>query len=116
MNKKERLVYSTKSGDERKKPESSSGLRRSLPPQQQNLKVMRDKKGRGGKMVTVITGFALTEDDLTALGKVLKTLCGAGGTVKVEEGVQAIEVQGDHREKVAEKLTTLGYKVKLAGG
>ena len=70
---------------------------------------MRDKKGRGGKVVTVITGFALTEDDLTTLGKALKTLCGAGGTVKIEEGVQAIEVQGDHREKVLQWLLKNGY-------
>ncbi len=114
MDKK--LVYSTRSGDERKKPEAGPGPRHSLPPQQQNLKVMRDKKGRGGKVVTVITGFALAEADLNELSKTLKSLCGAGGTVKIEAGTQIIEVQGDHREKVAEKLKSLGYKVKLAGG
>ncbi|GIK42248.1 MAG: hypothetical protein BroJett011_60810 [Chloroflexota bacterium] len=115
-NKKNKLVYSTRSGDERKKNETPPGRRSSLPPAQQNLKIMRDKKGRGGKVVTVITGFALTEADLTDLAKTLKNLCGAGGTVKNEEGLQIIEVQGDHREKVAEKLKALGYKVKLAGG
>lgn len=114
MDKK--LVYSTRSGDERKKPESNSGPHHALPPQQQNLKVMRDKKGRGGKVVTMITGFALSEADLTELSKMLKSLCGAGGTVKIEDGSQIIEVQGDHRERVAEKLKSLGYKVKLAGG
>lgn len=114
MDKK--LVYSTRSGDERKKPESNPGSRHALPPQQQNLKVMRDKKGRSGKVVTVISGFALSEADLTELSKMLKSLCGAGGTVKIEDGNQIIEVQGDHRERVAEKLKLLGYKVKLAGG
>ena len=115
-NKKNKLVYSTKTGDERRKSETPTGLRSSLPPTQQNLKIMREKKGRKGKMVTVISGFVLTDSDLDALGKTLKTWCGAGGTVKNEVGVQLIEVQGDHRERLAEKLKTLGYKVKLAGG
>ena len=116
MIKKDKLVYSTQSGDERKQSNPPSGRRTSLPPMQQNLKIMRDKKGRGGKVVTVISGFALTEANLADLAKTLKSLCGAGGTVKEEDGVQMIEVQGDHREKVAEKLKALGYKVKLAGG
>ena len=77
---------------------------------------MRDKKGRKGKVVTVINGFVLTEADIKALAKQLKSLCGAGGTAKNESSGQVIEIQGDHREKVAEKLKTLGYKVKLAGG
>ena len=64
-------------------------------------------------MVTVASGFVLAETDLKALAKTLKTICGSGGTVK-EGGI--IEVQGDHREKVGEKLTVLGYKVKFAGG
>jgi translation initiation factor 1 len=114
--KKNKLVYSTKTGDERKKSETLSSPRSSLPPAQQNLKIMRDKKGRKGKMVTVISGFVLTELDLDTLGKILKTWCGAGGTVKNEAGIQIIEVQGDHRDRLAEKLKTLGYKVKLAGG
>ena len=113
---KGKLVYSTKTGDERKKAIRPATRRSSLLPSQQNLKVMRDKKGRKGKMVTVISGFALTEADLSALAKTLKSLCGAGGTTKTEENTQIIEVQGDHREKVADKLKSLGYKVKLAGG
>ncbi len=116
MKPEKKLVYSTRSGDERKKTDEVSGSAKSLPPAQQNLKIMRDKKGRGGKMVTVISGFSLTESDLEALAKVLKSFCGAGGTVKFEGGAQVIEVQGDHRDKLAEKLRGLGYKVKLAGG
>ena len=111
--KKGKIVFSTKTGDQRKKPVTSTFPRTSSPPAQQNLKIMRDKKGRRGKMVTVITGFVLTEADLKTLAKTLKTLCGSGGTVKAGS---IIEVQGDHREKVADKLKTLGYKVKLAGG
>lgn len=114
--KNEKLVFSTRTGDERKKPASRPGPSASLPPAQQNLKIMRDKKGRKGKTVTVITGLVLTEADLNTLAKTLKTLCGAGGTVKQEEDGQIIEIQGDHRHKVADKLQSLGYKVKLAGG
>lgn len=76
------------------------------------VRVMRDRKHRGGKTVTVITGVAASEEDLAALAQQLKKLCGSGGTVK--DG--AIELQGDHCDKVQAKLTELGYKVKRAGG
>lgn len=112
---KNRVVYSTEVGDQRNKA-ASSGRSQSLPPAQQNIKVSRDKKSRKGKVVTVATGFALTEADLTALAKTLKTLCGAGGTTKFAGESQIIEIQGDHRDKIAEKLQALGYKVKFAGG
>jgi translation initiation factor 1 len=85
---------------------------KSLPPQQQNPRIFRDRKGRGGKTVTVIRDLQLSPDDLTALGKQLKKKCGAGGSIK--DG--SIEIQGDHREEVAAELIKLGYKAKLAGG
>lgn len=113
---KQKLVYSTRSGDLRKQPAATTAPAASLPPQQHNLKVLRDKKGRKGKIVTMITGFSLTEADLKALTKQLKNLCGAGGTSKLDPAGQVVEIQGDHREKVAEKLRTLGYKVKFSGG
>jgi translation initiation factor 1 len=113
---KGKMVFSTRSGDLRKEDTAPAGPLRSLPPAQQNLKIMRETKGRRGKMVTVISGFTLTQADLTSLAKTLKTLCGSGGTAKNEASAQVIELQGDHREKVAEKLTSLGYKVKFAGG
>ena len=62
------------------------------------------------------SGFTLTQADLTDLAKTLKTLCGSGGTARNEAAAQTIELQGDHREKVAEKLKESGYKVKFAGG
>lgn len=76
------------------------------------VRVMRDRKGRGGKTMTVITGVPGSNEALATLAQQLKKVCGSGGTVK--EG--AIEIQGDHCDKVQAKLTGLGYKVKRAGG
>jgi len=104
-------VWSSDQGDLRKKP-SSAAPAKSLPPREQTIYLHRDSKGRGGKSVSLIKGLVLTEADMTALAKQIKQACGSGGTVK--DGV--IEIQGDHREKIAEVLKKLGYKVKLAGG
>jgi translation initiation factor 1 len=114
--RKGKLVYSTQTGDQRKQQHQIPKRERSLPPAEQNLKIMRDKKGRRGKVVTVTAGFVLSESDLKELAKTLKNYCGAGGTAKTEETGQSIEIQGDHREKIAEKLASLGFKVKFAGG
>ena len=83
-----------------------------LPPAQQQLRVQLDKKQRGGKQVTLVTGFVGAEADLQALGKLLKTRCGVGGSAKDGE----IVVQGDLRDKVLELLLKAGYKAKKAGG
>lgn len=83
-----------------------------LSPNQQDLRVWIDKKQRGGKQVTLVTGFVGTTSDLEVLGKLLKTKCGTGGAVKDGE----IIVQGDTRDKVMDILIKAGYKAKKAGG
>lgn len=75
------------------------------------VRVSRESKGRGGKVVTLVKGLALDDVALQALCKQLKAACGSGGTVK--DGV--IEVQGDHCERVAHHLAQAGHQVKLAG-
>jgi len=76
------------------------------------VRLLRDRKGRGGKTVTLVTGVPGNPATLDELATTLKRFCGGGGGVK--DGV--IEIQGDHRERLAVKLAELGYKVKIAGG
>ena len=83
-----------------------------MPPSQQTAGILRERQGRAGKTVTVIKDLKLSPDDIKELAHDLKQTCGTGGTVK--EGV--IEIQGDHREKVAARLRALGYKTKFIGG
>jgi len=85
---------------------------KSLPPEQQIASIRREVKGRGGKTVTVVYGLQLTPEDFKDLARQLKQACGTGGTVKDD----TIEIQGDHREKVANRLRQLGYKTKFTGG
>ena len=109
-NKREGIVYSTSDDFEYQDNEQQEA--ETLPPAQQDLRVMLDKKARKGKQVTLVTGFVGSDEDLKELGKTLKSRCGAGGTAKDGE----IMVQGDFRDKVMEVLAGEGYKAKKSGG
>ena len=106
-----RTVWSSEEGDLRKQEQAKTSSK-SLPPNQQTAYLHRDSKGRGGKGVTLIKNLTLSEADLSALAKKIKQACGVGGTVK--DGV--IEIQGNDRERIAEVLVKLGFKIKMAGG
>ncbi len=115
----DRIVYSTESGRISTCPTCGQPYKQcrcneSQAPEKKKsdgiVRIMRDRKGRGGKTVTIVTG--LPQDKAATLGQQLKKLCGSGGTVKDD----VVEIQGDHCDKVQAKLTELGYKVKRAGG
>ncbi len=103
------MVYST---DPNFSIENESVQHESIDNKDQKLKVWLEKNHRGGKIATIVRDFIGPEEDLEALGKMLKTKCGTGGSVKDQE----IIIQGDHREKVVQLLLALGYQVKKAGG
>jgi translation initiation factor 1 len=106
-----RTVWSSNDGDKRKR-ERRLPITKSLPPQQQTAYLHRESGGRGGKVVSIVKNLVLSYKDMKSLAKKLKQACGTGGTVK--DGV--IEIQGEHRQKMADVLQKLGYKVKIAGG
>lgn len=76
------------------------------------VRIRLERKGRGGKEVSVVSGLPLPDDALAKFGKTLKKQCGTGGTVKDGE----VELQGDHRQKLLQLLDKAGYPAKLAGG
>lgn len=79
-----------------------------LPPGSQHLTVTIDRRNRGGKQVTLVSGFVGSEEDLKELGRALKVRIGVGGSAKDGE----ITIQGDFRERVTSILNEMGYKAK----
>ncbi len=104
------IVYSTNPDYQQNDLNETGGD--TIAPGAQQLRVTLDKKQRAGKKVTLVTGFIGKTDDLEQLGKILKSKCGVGGTVKDHE----ILLQGDFRTKVLEILKSMGYKAKQSGG
>ncbi|TAK25795.1 MAG: stress response translation initiation inhibitor YciH [Chloroflexota bacterium] len=120
-----RLVYSTDGGRSdtclrcgRKHDRCVCTRARAAPPTSRRpplprdgvVRVFRERGGRGGKIVTLITG--LPANALDDVATTLKKAVAAGGRVNGD----VVELQGDHRDLVAGRLTELGYRVKLAGG
>jgi translation initiation factor 1 len=103
------LVYSTDPDPQLEPAEPTATF---PSAQQQTARIARDRKRRAGKTVTVISGLRHDPATLEKLLKTLKQQCGAGGAVKDGE----LEIQGDHRERVASALAALGYKIKHVGG
>ncbi len=112
------LVYSTEGGrmcPACRRPLADCGCAaaaRAAPVGDGRVRVTREKAGRGGKTVTVVRGLPLGADDLAALGKRLRSACGTGGTAK--DG--ALELQGDHTERVVAWLRGEGFEVRQRPG
>ena len=104
------VVFSTNS-DYKYDTVSEEEIIETLSPDKQKLTVTIDRRNRGGKQVTLVSGFVGSEDDLVSLAKTLKTKCGAGGSTKDGE----IIIQGDFRDKVTVLLQSLGYKLTKRG-
>ena len=128
-NQNSSLVYSTAQGrmcPDCGKPVSTCTCRKRKAPPKNNrivqnrasskndgvVRVSRETKGRKGKGMTIITGVPLHPDGIKDLARELKQMCGTGGTVKNA----GIEIQGDHRDLLAEELKKRGWTVKRSGG
>ena len=111
-----RTVYSTDPEPERPAPKEArpANLAAPFPMRQQNnpVRVYLERKGRGGKTVSVIKGVLSPPHGKQALVKLLKNKLGTGGAVKEDD----VEIQGDHRDKLVDLLNELGYQAKKAGG
>lgn len=115
MSKDKRVVFSTDPEPEGEReevrlpanPAAALGMQKGKP-----VRVWLEKKGRGGKTVSVIKGVVSPPSGKKALVKELKSKLGTGGAVKGDD----LEIQGDHREKIVAILRSLGYDAKTAGG
>ncbi len=110
-----RLVYSTATGPvarpKERRPPTPEGAAKPARRTDGSIRISRERGGRGGKVVTVIDGLPAGET-LIVLAAELKRMLGTGGTVKGE----SLEIQGDHRDRLAAWLAERGPTVKLVGG
>ena len=97
-------------------PSASTPIGRAPPAPAKNrgrVDIKRTTAGRGGKTVTLVTGFVgIGLPEKESLAKKMRNACGCGGTVKGGD----IEIQGDQREKIAQILTDAGFRPVFAGG
>lgn len=107
-----KLVYSTEWAVPRKEKQADRKAAAPAAPGKSKMTVRLDRKGRGGKSVTLIEGLPLPDEDTEKLLKQLKTKLGAGGSVKNH----ALEIQGDHCDAVMAELSRIGYNPKRSGG
>jgi len=107
-----RLIYSTEKTIPGKEMPAEENLSADLRTSRQKVIVRLDRKGRGGKSVTVIEGLQMPQQEKEALLKQLKADIGTGGAVKD----RALEIQGDHCGTILAALEKLGYRPKRSGG
>jgi translation initiation factor 1 len=110
--RKTKLVYSTDRAISRKEKPVEKALQAGARPAQQKVTIRLERKGRGGKSVTVIEGLQISHKEREDLLKTLKMKIGTGGTVKGT----ALEIQGDHRDGLLAELEKQGYNPKRSGG
>ncbi len=112
--KNHRTVYSTDPDPEPAPATPPAASPGPLPTRQQNIPVIVgiERKGRGGKTVSLVTGVKSPPAGKAALLKLLKARLGTGGTLKDE----VLEIQGDRRDDIVAILLELGYKAKKSGG
>lgn len=109
MGEDRELVYSSETGWQNTPPRRPKGTAaKATLPDDGIIRIARER--RRGSTMTLVHG--LTLDELPGIGKTLKRLCGTGGTTKND----ILEIQGDHREKIAAWFAAQGRKTKLAGG
>ncbi|HAM51268.1 MAG TPA: hypothetical protein DCP92_11485 [Nitrospiraceae bacterium] len=111
-NEKSKLVYSTDKTVSWKKKPVEKFFQASVPAVQQKVTVRLDRKGRGGKTVTVIDGLQMPQKNMEELLRQLKAKLGTGGTIKDA----SLEIQGDHRNMVMSVLTGMGLAPRRSGG
>lgn len=107
-----RLVYSTDRNVPRKKQKTFNDTVTGLPPAEQKVIIRLDRKGRGGKSVTLVEGIQMPREEMKTFLKQLKAKLGTGGAVKDS----SIEIQGEHCDKIITILEKLGYRPRRSGG
>ncbi len=108
---KSKLVYSTDKTISLKKKHAEKVLHENVCPAHQKIAIRLERKGRGGKTVTVIDGLQMPQKEREELLKQLKVRLGTGGTVKDD----SLEIQGDHRDSLMAVLEQLGCRPKCSG-